>query len=310
MRSFDFGHSTHPKIIVVGVVSHLSAALLQTQKVDCEASEHTALLIHKKSPAIYRRMTPMQASRQSEFMGSHLIGPSPGRRTDVYKVKCYCAILCVIVLCNTLLMNPLQRFLAQNMSAAAGDWTPSEPRLQHLEFQLNETRSLLQQRLALPTTSIFYNTSFDLFWLHIEKTGTSFFNTIFLNLCPRILAEHPEVLQSKLIDGRLLSRFPPSQWCEATVLNMPCPGCHFPYKERDTLFTTFTMFRDPLERLQSAYAFQRHGSKLNDTNISFETYINESHVRRSSVASSMPGIVAAPVPDVFLFLLFSSRIVK
>jgi hypothetical protein len=39
------------------------------------------------------------------------------------------------------------------------------------------------------------------------------------------------------------------------------------------------MFRDPLERLQSAYAFNRHGSQLKNQNVSFDVYVNEPQVR-------------------------------
>lgn len=126
-----------------------------------------------------------------------------------------------------------------------------------------------------------------IFWLHIEKTGTSLFNTIFLHFCPRVTVKDPSIVASPtpLMDSDLVKRYPPKEFCDVTLLNMPCPGCHHPYraeKKRENPYHYFTMFRDPLVRLKSAFSFRArpwpHLSNLRNASISFETYVNESHI--------------------------------
>jgi len=207
-------------------------------------------------------------------MKSH--GPRQIQAQGKYSLKLFCGLIgCIAVLSNVSLHEFL--FTSPDRLLTDREWA-LESRMQRLEIQLNHTQSLLQKQVY-KAHGISYDNKLDVFWLHIQKTGTSFFNTIYLNLCPRILSEHPEVLHGKLVDTRLVARFPPSEWCEATILNMPCPGCHRPYRMSRRPFTTFTMFRDPLERLQSAYAFNRHGSQLKNQNVSFDVYVNEPQVR-------------------------------
>eukprot|EP00547_Thalassionema_nitzschioides_P005199 CAMPEP_0194224360 /NCGR_PEP_ID=MMETSP0156-20130528/37264_1 /TAXON_ID=33649 /ORGANISM="Thalassionema nitzschioides, Strain L26-B" /LENGTH=183 /DNA_ID=CAMNT_0038955891 /DNA_START=444 /DNA_END=991 /DNA_ORIENTATION=+ len=83
------------------------------------------------------------------------------------------------------------------------------------------------------------------------------------------------------MDVPLLKKYNPETFCDVHISNskMGCPGCHHPYKATDDEGTHhFTMLRDPLERLRSAYSFNRHLSKLKDPNITFETYVNEPHI--------------------------------
>ncbi len=129
----------------------------------------------------------------------------------------------------------------------------------------------------------FFHKINDIFWLHIQKTGTSLFNTIYLHFCPRILDTDPSLATQKdpLGDVKLLRNYPPREFCNVTFANMPCPGCHHAYpkdKKIGEKYFYFTMLRDPMERLKSAYSFGKHLSKLQDDSISFDTYLNESHI--------------------------------
>ena len=127
------------------------------------------------------------------------------------------------------------------------------------------------------------STSIDIFWMHIQKTGTSLFNTIYLHFCPSIVINHPDIIKGEkpLYDMALLREYPPTKYCNSTIRNMPSPGHHFPYgfqvKGGDQPYY-FTMFRDPMMRLKSAYSYGRHWSKLKNDSISFDTYVNESHI--------------------------------
>lgn len=97
-----------------------------------------------------------------------------------------------------------------------------------------------------------------IFWLHIQKTGTSIFNTVFFHFCPKTANEK----DIKWFDLSLLERFPPSEWCPgARFLNLPCPGCHHPFIKltNDRSAFTFTMIRDPVQRVLSAYYFRPGG---------------------------------------------------
>jgi hypothetical protein len=116
----------------------------------------------------------------------------------------------------------------------------------------------------------------NIFWLHIEKTGTSFFNTIFYHFCPKAMHSGRKL---PMMDVPIVEEFPPDQWCNVSFYNLPCPGCHHPFKERKEKFLTFTMLRHPAERLRSAFAFGRHGSRSQNTSfLLFDDYVKEPNI--------------------------------
>ena len=142
--------------------------------------------------------------------------------------------------------------------------------------------SALHQTNIEAIASLHSNTT-KIFWLHVPKAGTSLFNTIYLHYCSSIISANPAIISGAkpLMDMTLLKLYPPTEYCNASDANMPCPGCHWPYpksKDMNMKYHFFAMFRHPIERLKSAYAFNRHRSKLNDKNISFDTYVNETHI--------------------------------
>jgi hypothetical protein len=173
-----------------------------------------------------------------------------------------------------------------------------------------------------------------LFWMHIQKTGTSFFDTIFFHFCPKALAVAPKVpMGDSAIEayfGNVSSSSSSSSggngstnhenassssrmddWCHpyhfynlrGARSSTHGIGYHWPYQEQEQqqrqqqqrrhqqrqqrqnnigkttttiaasstlpspptspppLFWTLTMFRDPIQRLISAYDFGRHGSR-------------------------------------------------
>ena len=126
----------------------------------------------------------------------------------------------------------------------------------------------------------------NLFWIHIQKTGTSLFNTLYLHFCPKIVIDDPDIVdKEKLFDTVLLKNYPPQEFCNLTIANMPSPGYHHPYPNSALKeFHYFTMFRDPIERLRSAFSFRPSGVphqsllKGDNISISFDAYINESHI--------------------------------
>ena len=134
----------------------------------------------------------------------------------------------------------------------------------------------------------------NLFWLHIQKAGTSLFNTLYLHFCPRLLSLHPDLANQSnpLLEYSLVKEYPQKEWCDDhRFLNWPTVGFHHPFPSTSQVkeegeFTTFAMLRDPAVRLKSAFSFRKHTkkkvphySKLGDSNISFSTYIKEPQVR-------------------------------
>ena len=131
------------------------------------------------------------------------------------------------------------------------------------------------QTFSISPTKPHYNKKnvSNIFWLHIQKTGTSFFNTLFYHFCPRARHSGRELPMS---DRKIIETFPPDQWCDDNVsfYNLPGVGGHHPYRKRKETFWTFTMFRDPAERLRSAFAYNRHGIRAkNKSSITFDEYI-------------------------------------
>ena len=111
---------------------------------------------------------------------------------------------------------------------------------------------------------------------HSKDGHILFFNTIFYHFCPR--AKHSGGrTKLPMSDVEIIRTFPPDQWCDdnnVSFYNLPNVGKHHPYKKRNEPFHTFTMFRDPAERLRSAFAFDRHGIKAqNKSPLSFEDYV-------------------------------------
>ena len=103
-----------------------------------------------------------------------------------------------------------------------------------------------------------------IFWLHIQKTGTSFFNTMYLNLCPKVLASFPNLTTTteKLSDKILLQLAPAQEYCP-NLIYPNFPGKHHPLRPylHPKNMTVFTMLRDAKDRLLSAFFFDRHGSR-------------------------------------------------
>ena len=154
----------------------------------------------------------------------------------------------------------------------------------------------------------------DIFWLHVQKCGTSLFNALLLHFCPDVLGRHPDLVLDgggALIEYDLVRRFPQDEYCPQGVRfrNWPRVGFHFPYPaDRSGTGTgtgtgtglaagdppppspplhTFAMLRDPDRRLRSAFAFREHSrlgvphySRLGDPSISLAAYASEPQVRR------------------------------
>jgi hypothetical protein len=147
----------------------------------------------------------------------------------------------------------------------------------------------------------------NIFWLHIEKTGTSLFNTIYLHFCPHILLQRPEATNTSskaLTDRFLTTTFPAAEWCsDKKFYNWPRVGFHHPYVHRNESFISFTMFRDPINRLKSAYSFRGgggvpHGSRLpKESNITFATFIQEPQVSNSWFHGTLHCLLATAYPS-------------
>ena len=146
----------------------------------------------------------------------------------------------------------------------------------------------------------------NVFWLHIQKCGTSLFNTLWLHFCPKILTKNPKLAKrTDLIEYDLIKDYPIKEWCsDKTFYNYPRVGFHWPWTpshwgirkgERNAdgtvvppqqeEFHSFAMFRDPPTRVQSAFSFREttmanvpHYSQRNDPDISIEDYFAEEHV--------------------------------
>ncbi|CAB9526323.1 expressed unknown protein [Seminavis robusta] len=126
------------------------------------------------------------------------------------------------------------------------------------------------------------------YWMHVPKTGGSIFVAFFFQFCPETLAAEraaivpgQQINKDHLYDMWLLRHYAPEKWCNnhLTFYNMPCPGCHYPYEERpNEEFFSMTMFRDPTERLWSAYRYGHHGSWQHDSNSTFDEYIREPNI--------------------------------
>ncbi|CAB9527865.1 expressed unknown protein [Seminavis robusta] len=124
-----------------------------------------------------------------------------------------------------------------------------------------------------------------IYWMHVQKTGGSFFMAIFFRFCPdALIAERKEGKLRKIYlnEEVLLPKYPPEKWCynkDLMFYNMPSPGYHHPYVARpNEEFFTMTMFRKPIERLWSAYNFGRHGSWQPTSNSTFEEYTQEPNI--------------------------------
>lgn len=144
----------------------------------------------------------------------------------------------------------------------------------------------------------------NIFWLHIQKCGTSLFNTLWLHFCPDVLDKNPKLGdKTDLIEYDLIKDYPMKEWCPSDIMfyNYPRVGFHWPYKKihwgikkgqrkdgkgpQQEEFHSFAMFRDPMERLKSAFSFREttmmdvpHYSQLQDPDISLEDYAAEPHV--------------------------------
>ena len=140
----------------------------------------------------------------------------------------------------------------------------------------------------------------NVFWLHIQKSGTSLFNTLWLHFCPKILEKNPKLAKrTDLIEYDLIKDYPIKEWCgDKTFYNYPRVGFHWPWqpthwdvKKRTEgppqmeEFHSFAMFRNSVERLKSAFSYREttlthvpHYSNLDDPDISIQEYFAEPHV--------------------------------
>jgi hypothetical protein len=141
----------------------------------------------------------------------------------------------------------------------------------------------------------------NVFWLHIQKCGTSLFNTLWLHFCPKILDKNPKLAKrTDLIEYDLIKDFPIKEWCaDKTFYNYPRVGFHWPWKPthwgiqkrsgppQEEEFHSFAMFRNSVQRVKSAFSFREttmaavpHYSQLNDPDISIEDYFAEPQVSK------------------------------
>ena len=93
------------------------------------------------------------------------------------------------------------------------------------------------------------------FWLHIEKTGTSLFNTVHNFVCPEYDIGK---WNGTFMDNDVIRAFPWNKTkCVFEYGNpMRCLGCHWPVSK--PTFSVFTMFRDPVQRMISGYEYGIH----------------------------------------------------
>ena len=91
-------------------------------------------------------------------------------------------------------------------------------------------------------------------WLHIQKTGTSFFSAIYCTFCPRLFKVHPELKTTRLIDSNVVHAYPVEKWCDVKLMNPTAPGWHLPIPKEGlgNEWVTVTMLRNPAERTRGA----------------------------------------------------------
>lgn len=124
-------------------------------------------------------------------------------------------------------------------------------------------------------------------WLHVPKTGTSFFSSIANTFCPRMFEENPSLKTAPTLQDVTINRqYPLKEWCDnVTFAHTDKVGYHFPIPKEglpalkpSEKWTVLTMLRNPQQRLQSAFSFHRHNSKVQNDSQPIEEYIQESHI--------------------------------
>lgn len=216
------------------------------------------------------------------------IGACKNKRTFVLRVA---ALSCMVAYLVSLKMEGA--FLGAMKHLGLGFW--GEQASRERNGPLSQTRAELYAEWLLDNKQdavghLFNDSAYEepsnMFWLHVQKTGTSLFNAIYLHFCPEVRLSISLGETRALNDNYLTRNYPQVDWCPHHIryLNWPRVGYHWPYRETDSKgrplpnFTTFAMLRDPIQRVKSAYAFGRMHSRLNDTNISLLTYFSEPQI--------------------------------
>ena len=208
----------------------------------------------------------------------------------------YCSgVLCCLL---SLLFDLKQFYEASNLNNNSSVMFSSKPDIEgcpyNAETSKEEVKPLLENDRDLWTNTTTTSTTTTMtatrpdfqrhiFWLHIPKTGTSFFNTIYLNLCPRVLEKFPQAITAeKLFDHNLVKKAPPTVYCPK-LLHPDRPGFHYPFQPRTfpRNTTVFTMLRDPKIRLLSAFHFGRHGSQNQNTTMA--EYLQEPQIANCQI---------------------------
>jgi len=126
------------------------------------------------------------------------------------------------------------------------------------------------------------------FYLHVPKAGTSFFNTVYLHFCPNVLRVHPQLLQQNSALMGVEKKYGyDDEACYDSETNTKTV---FYNQHRDPVFhwaldldpslpsTVVATFRDPYLRARSAFMYTAHHDlrpmKADDPNITFEEYVN------------------------------------
>jgi hypothetical protein len=137
-------------------------------------------------------------------------------------------------------------------------------------------------KCAFEVWALYRKKLFSIYWMHVQKTGSSFWNTVYLYACPRGPAVyndykdkatsdgkplfnkliHPSVLPDDHINACDVRMFVPDKAKMAPELNkdqLPI-GLHYPYHPRYR-HAAVTMLRAPAERLISAFYYQQYNGQ-------------------------------------------------
>jgi len=171
------------------------------------------------------------------------------------------------------------------MAGQIGGREASKGRRRHASLEPAPPAVPIEEVCRCPPRQVPFKKRAPMSWVHIPKTGTTFANTLYHYACPRIPADTSvDDLAAKAILGKkhkgagimanfLLTTYPPQQYCEERLLIQAdenfgkkgsghrAIGMRLPIDNPtylDEVGNVATIFRDPSQRLLSAYYYGLH----------------------------------------------------